>query len=111
MKNNQTQDIKVADIEIEIDATENNTPTKYDKRRKRWPAACAISMLAVIISVLALIIGGLNEITAASGVVSILSFILSLCNAGKTYPGEPGWAEMSDSAKYGSITHTLGDGI
>ncbi|MCF2614745.1 hypothetical protein [Leyella stercorea] len=79
---------------------ENGSPTKYDRRRERWSVAvwCSLFVLAA-----SLVCGMFVEMSlgyAAIVAISLISFLVSLCNAGSVYPEEPG---SNDFPWYGGL--------
>lgn len=81
---------KKLNVEFSVEITGEDAPTKFDKRRERWSVAvwCSLFILAT-----SLVCGMFVELSlgfSAIVVISFISFLVSLCNAGSVYPEELG---------------------
>lgn len=78
----------IATAEVSIEVTGKDTPTEYDRRRRRWRVAAAWSILAFVTSLAGCIIAGLTVFTASAAAVCFVAAFVCICNAGNIYPEE-----------------------
>lgn len=83
----------VITAKIAIETSDNDKPSKYDKRRKYWGGVLALSVVGVIVSALVACISPYIGISSVYGgvalIVNTILFFVSLGGACHVSPKEP----------------------